>query len=378
MPAPSVSRDRPDSRTLFPVKPRVTVRWIVHHKCNLRCRHCSYFGSSSERRESLDPATARKVLANLTDGSVILANLQFVGGEPLLRDDLPDLAGAAAAAGVSVEVVTNGTLIDDRSLDLLKQGTLASLCVSIDGIDKATYGQLRDPGVYDTVLANLQRAVRGKSGKTRVRVNYVLTRQTLRPPLDIVSHFAAMGCDILTLSFVQLEGAARDRERELSPSVEEKLAFIEAYYLRLAEYGIETSLVVPPLVLHYLNVRHGLDLPLRYNGCPAVTGEWAVTSDGQLDPCARIMRTPEVRSRLSARRFSIRDHGFGHILSHPSVARILESKGAVPYHGYRPCRDCRFLHNWCEPCFIEGLAGTGGVFGLCLAARARLADLAGA
>jgi len=56
------------------------------------------------------------------------------GGEPLLRDDLPDLIRYANGIGFKVSLVTNGYLLDEGKLDALVSSGIASISISVDGI----------------------------------------------------------------------------------------------------------------------------------------------------------------------------------------------------------------------------------------------------
>lgn len=57
---------------------------------------------------------------------------RFVGGEPLLREDLAEIVGAASAY-THTEVVTNGTLVTERRAEQLVECGLHDLGFSIDG-----------------------------------------------------------------------------------------------------------------------------------------------------------------------------------------------------------------------------------------------------
>ena len=78
----------------------------VTRRCNLRCSYCfAEGGTATEDPPRAELETAIRDIAARC-GSVLL---QLSGGEPTLRDDLPELARAAKAAGCAyVQVNTNG------------------------------------------------------------------------------------------------------------------------------------------------------------------------------------------------------------------------------------------------------------------------------
>lgn len=78
----------------------------VTERCNLRCRYCFAQGGEGDREPSLEAlkAAVRDIVRQC--GSPLL---QLSGGEPTLRDDLPELTRFAKEAGCSyVQLNTNG------------------------------------------------------------------------------------------------------------------------------------------------------------------------------------------------------------------------------------------------------------------------------
>lgn len=76
------------------------------HRCNLSCRHCYQFSPAGVEMET---GQWLKVLKELADAGCLF--ISFTGGEPLLRDDLPQLLEAAAGMDYAVTIQTNGVLI---------------------------------------------------------------------------------------------------------------------------------------------------------------------------------------------------------------------------------------------------------------------------
>ena len=64
--------------------------FAVNDVCNLNCEHCSFFSAIEDRsRKVLTLKQAQKLMREAQDLGVSVMNL--VGGEPLLRDDLPEI-----------------------------------------------------------------------------------------------------------------------------------------------------------------------------------------------------------------------------------------------------------------------------------------------
>ncbi len=101
--------------------------------CNLRCRHCYARAVAQASEKELTTAQARDMIDDLSQFGVPV--LLFSGGEPLLRNDLADLASYAVARGMRAVISTNGTLIAKDTARALKEVGLSYVGVSLDGLE---------------------------------------------------------------------------------------------------------------------------------------------------------------------------------------------------------------------------------------------------
>lgn len=124
-PAPRVAK--PGS-TRAPV-----VIWNLLRRCNLTCKHCYATSADSEFRNELDTTEALGVIDQLHEAGVRVLILS--GGEPLLRDDIFQLADYARDKGFYVALSTNGTLIDEGNIERIAQARFDYVGISIDGLE---------------------------------------------------------------------------------------------------------------------------------------------------------------------------------------------------------------------------------------------------
>src|SRR5258705_6105293 len=126
-------------------KPRpFFVQYSLLNACNASCAYCN----CPQRDDSRVDRAAH--LGVLTDFARLgAARIKFLGGEPLLHEDLGELVAHVKSLGMRAAMVTNGFLVPQR-MDVVRQ--LDELVISIDGREPAHDAQ-RGRGTWKKVMA---------------------------------------------------------------------------------------------------------------------------------------------------------------------------------------------------------------------------------
>ena len=108
------------------------VVWNMTRRCNLRCVHCyAQAQDNTEGKDAISTAQGKAIIDDLASyGAPVML---FSGGEPLVREDLAELASHATAKGMRAVVSTNGTLISKAKARELKAVGLSYVGISMDG-----------------------------------------------------------------------------------------------------------------------------------------------------------------------------------------------------------------------------------------------------
>lgn len=107
------------------------VVWNMTRRCNLKCVHCYAQALPSKGQDEISTQQGKAIIDDLaTFGSPVML---FSGGEPLVRDDLPELASYAVQKGMRAVISTNGTLITPAKAQELKKVGLSYVGISLDG-----------------------------------------------------------------------------------------------------------------------------------------------------------------------------------------------------------------------------------------------------
>ena len=137
----------------------------VTQRCNLHCRFCFADGGKSAQDPSLEEmkAAIREIMAKC--GRPLL---QFSGGEPTLRDDLPELVRYAKEAGCNyTQVNTNGIRLaeDAAYAERLREAGLDIVFLQFDG---NIYETLRGAPLLETKRKAIEVCSRLRIGVTLV------------------------------------------------------------------------------------------------------------------------------------------------------------------------------------------------------------------
>lgn len=163
-------------------EPGPVVVWNCTGQCNLRCIHC-YAGSSSQSDMPLmNTKQGMSFIDDLAEFDVPV--ILFSGGEPLLRDDLFELAGHATSRGLRVVLSTNGTLIDAQTADKIRETGFAEVGISLDGTSSTNDRFRGRDGAYRQALEGIRECV---ARDVRVSLRLTITRYNHSEIPDIFS-----------------------------------------------------------------------------------------------------------------------------------------------------------------------------------------------
>ncbi|MDR2819680.1 MAG: 12,18-didecarboxysiroheme deacetylase [Desulfovibrio sp.] len=124
--------------------------WNMTRRCNLKCAHCYAHATGMSGTDAISTSQAITMIDDLAAyGAPVML---FSGGEPLAREDLPDLARHARQKGMRAVISTNGTLISKDKARELKAVGLSYVGISLDGLEDVHDRFRRVPGAFQNAL----------------------------------------------------------------------------------------------------------------------------------------------------------------------------------------------------------------------------------
>ena len=260
------------------------LRISVTDRCNERCLYCLPEGYHGWERKADHLSAAEIIRVVRVAAGLGFRKFRLTGGEPLVRDDLVEIArGMAAIPGVEIiGLSTNGTRLATQAVRLRAAG-IRTVNVSLDALDPELYHRVTGGKVAD-VLAGIRAAV--AAGFERVKLNCVLMRgkneaeiwplvlfaAELGLPLRFIELMPLSRTDVLTAENFLPVGEVMQRLREkdnLIPQPDRRVGHGPAKYYLLERTGA---------LVGFIGALTNLDF---CESCNKVR----LTADGKIRPC---------------------------------------------------------------------------------------------
>jgi len=138
-------------------------------RCNDTCEFCSIWQNEEYAKIEEKPCD----LSQLKKAGV--EQLNIAGGEPLLREDLPEILKTAKELGFSIELTTNGILYSEKGRRI--GGLVDRLLFHLDYPIASEHDRSRGVECFHTVISAIEYA---KTLGEKPVINFTLTRDSIR------------------------------------------------------------------------------------------------------------------------------------------------------------------------------------------------------
>ena len=133
-----------------------TAVWEITLLCNIHCLHCGSDATNVSRQNELTTNEALDLIEQLAD--LGCKRVVLSGGEPFLRKDWATLSVRIKDLGMNVSYISNGYVVDDDVIDLLKIIEPVGVSFSLDGCCAETHDYIRGKkGVFKRCINALNK-----------------------------------------------------------------------------------------------------------------------------------------------------------------------------------------------------------------------------
>jgi MoaA/NifB/PqqE/SkfB family radical SAM enzyme len=168
-------------------------------RCNSRCVHCNIWKMEHNERD-LSTEQWLKALRGLR-GWLGRFRMVFTGGEALLRGDMTLILEHAVKMGISVELLSNGLIIDEALAGRIVATGIDQVTISFDGATPAVHDLFRgDHGYHDATKAAIFALLRQRQLTAiplRILLKTVISANNLHELAAIARFSRERGLEIL-------------------------------------------------------------------------------------------------------------------------------------------------------------------------------------
>ncbi len=277
-----------DYRRELMKKPRLRYLFLeLTSRCNERCLHCG----SSCGDIVLDEMPAEvyyrfldEVKRDFGTGDKMLC---ITGGEPLLRREFFDIMGYAHKLGFSWGMTTNATLITPEVAHRLWETGMATISVSIDGLEPTHDAFRRTPGGYAKAMQGIENLL-NEGGFNHVQVTTVVTHKNINELDALFEIFDKMDIDSWRVIGIEPMGRALQYP---------DLLLTPDDHRRLINFIRDKRMAGEPVCYgcsHYLGLEYEHEVRDWYYLCLAGIYTASITANGDIIACLDIERRPEL------------------------------------------------------------------------------------
>jgi len=173
-------------------------------KCNLDCRTCIR-ETWDEPLGSMDLNVFDTLVEQIKEFKT-LRTVMFGGfGEPTFHQDILYMITRIKSLGLTVEMVTNGTLLNEEMTEGLIRSGLDTLWVSFDGTSADNFEDIRAGANFDSVVQNLERLKKLNEislHKVKVGIAFVVMKKNINELKNLGVLARTVGAQMVSVSNV--------------------------------------------------------------------------------------------------------------------------------------------------------------------------------
>ncbi len=274
--------------------------WEITHNCNYGCSYCIFSCNKKRVDGELTTKECFHVIDELVNNG--FKHLKITGGEPFIRKDIVEILNYASKKLV-VDVSTNASLINEKTVDELNKINLKMIHVSLDG-SKEEHETVRGKDTYERTINGLKAL---KKSKNKVRIGSVIHIKNENNLENLVKDSIDLGADEIIFSIMEpVDGQSKEFVK--TSSNEELIKTIDNIRNMYKEKII-------------VNYNFGKQ-PTYVKKCPAGDKFLYINNMGFISPCPWVYEN----NKNCISKISLRDNNLKDVLKDKDISIFLSSK----------------------------------------------------
>ncbi|MBE0478976.1 radical SAM protein [Candidatus Aerophobetes bacterium] len=259
------------------------IAWELTKRCKMGCLYCRASASSDAYPDELSTEKCKSIIDEISSfGQSILI---ISGGDPLLREDIFEIADYATFKALKVVMAVNPDTLNPGNLEKIKKSGVKRISISIDAAKQTLHDRLRGvPGAFSQAMRATELT---KKMEFEFQINTTVTSYNLPDVPQILNLAAKMGAKSFHLFFLVPTGRGENlKDGEISPSeYEQILTFLVK---NKDKFSLKVKATCAP---HYYRILHQEGKlsekkgDKRATGCLGGISFCFISNVGKVQPC---------------------------------------------------------------------------------------------
>ncbi|MBQ8227377.1 MAG: radical SAM protein [Clostridia bacterium] len=260
--------------------------------CNQKCKFCYAAGQPKSQTAELNTSDWKVIIDKLYKANVPMVT--FTGGEPTMREDLPQLV--AHAQKFITRLNTNGINLTPELVHELKNAGLDSVQVTLYSHDEAIHNELIGSEHFKDTINGIKNAV---SQGLDISINTPLCRKNA-DYISTLKFAKSLGVRFVTVSGLICTGMAEINHEEFDLNEDELFNILTKAKDFCNENEMEIDFTSPGLITKEKLESIGMNVPM----CGAALSNMAIAPDGTVVPCQSWLNNGTALGNILTDKFS--------------------------------------------------------------------------
>lgn len=315
----------------FSQTPSAPIRFdmALTFNCQNDCVHC-YAGGPKQTKE-LTTNQWKQVIDKLHQIGVFI--LTFTGGEPTLKEDLPELLVYAQQKGLVTGLITNGRKLSNKSyVEKLERSGLDFVQITLESHKPKIHNQITgDPKSYKETVEGIKNLIPTQIYTT---TNTTLNQHNKASFLDTIDFIKKLGVAAFGSNSLIYSGKAKQIAKEFTLTIKDLKTLLPKIQDKAAKLGLKFLWYTPTQYCELDPVKLGLGI----KSCSAAMINMCIAPNGDVYPCQSYFESLG----------NILENTWETIWNHPLATKIRNREYKEP-----KCKDCPQLQICGAGCPLE-------------------------
>ena len=224
---------------LFHSKPKrgpCYVNLAISKRCDFHCIYCDRWNESEFKEAPLTSEEKLKLVDQLADSGVCM--LSLYDKEPLLAEDLELIVARAKKRGISVNISTNGFLLQEKAQTLVDLG-VDSLIISVESHIAQIHDEIRGkPDSFARICAGIEeiKKIRKKKPRPYLSIRGLINKETFGHLREYIEYWKDKVDEIILKPITKNELIRYRVPTKMQFCADDRPDFERRYYQILRQY----------------------------------------------------------------------------------------------------------------------------------------------